>query len=84
MTIVKKKTFSTVPCLLFISVIAPMAASSGSVGSHHAAQVSSDNTTVALVSYNIGINNDEITRPGWANREGKLARLKSDVEKKSS
>ena len=37
-----------------------MAASFPSADSHHAAHISSDNTTVALVSYNVGILNDEV------------------------
>ena len=58
-----------------------MAASSRSAASHHAAHISSENTTVALVSYNVGINNDEVKSKGWAKTGGKLLKLKSDIEK---
>ena len=58
-----------------------MAASSPSVDSHHAAHISSDNTTVALVSYNVGIVNKEVKGQGWAKTGGKRLQLKSDVQK---
>ena len=57
-----------------------MAASSASVVSHHAADISSATTTVALVSYNVEIPNTEVTGQGWAKPGGKQLKLKSDVE----
>ena len=58
-----------------------MAASSTSVVSHHAADISSATTTVVLVSYNVEIPNIEVTGQGWAKPGGKQLKLKSDVEK---
>ena len=58
-----------------------MAASSPSVDPHHAAHISSDNTTVALVSYNVGILNSEVKSKGWAEKGEKRQKLMSDVEK---
>ena len=59
-----------------------MAAASASVDSHHAAHISSDNTTVALVSYSIGILNNEVKGQGWAKTGGKpLEALQPSKEK---
>ena len=58
-----------------------MATSTPSVDSHHAADIPSDNTTVALLSYNIGITNKDVQGQGWAKSGGKRLRLKSDIEK---
>ena len=58
-----------------------MAASSSTIDSHHGMDILSDTTTVALLSYNVGINNDEVKSRGWAKNGGKLLKLKSDVRK---
>ena len=58
-----------------------MAAMHPSVDSHHAAHISSDNTTVALMSYNVGITNKEVKSQGWAKAGGKRLKLNSDVQK---
>ena len=56
----------------------PMAASSHSVDSHPAAHISCDDTTVAVMSYNVGIHNEEVKSKGWA-KSAKLQKLKADV-----
>ena len=47
-----------------------MAASSASADSHHAARTSSDNTTVALMSDNIGIQNQDVKGEKWTKSGG--------------
>ena len=50
-----------------------------SADSHRAADVSPD-TMVALLSYNVGIQNAEIAGKKWRNRDGKYNKLKKDVQ----
>ena len=57
-----------------------MAASSHSADSHHATHNSPDNTTVPLMSYNIGITNKDVKGRNWAKPGGKLLKLKTDVD----
>ena len=58
-----------------------MAASSASVDPHHAARTSFDGTTVALVSYSVGIQSEEVKSKKWTKTGGKLEKLRSDVQK---
>ena len=58
-----------------------MHASSSSVDSHHAALISSDNTTIALMSYDVGLFNKEVQSQIWAKTGRKRLKLKSDVQK---
>ena len=48
----------------------------GSIDAHHAADAFTD-TTLALMSYNIGINNNEVDAKGWKN---KYMKLQDDVK----
>ena len=44
-----------------------------SVDSHHA------ETTVAIMSYNVGIHNDEVTGGKWSKPGGKYEKLRTDI-----
>ena len=50
-----------------------MAASSPSADSHHAADIPSHDTTVALLSYNIGLLNKEVKRQMMGKEQRKAA-----------
>ena len=52
--------------------------SRSSADSHRADPVAPD-TMVALLSYNVGIQTNEIARKKWANTVGKYDKLKTDV-----
>ena len=54
--------------------------SCSSADSHRAARVSPD-TMVALLSYNVGIQNKEIVGKNWKRKNGKYNKLKEDVRK---
>ena len=56
-----------------------MAASTFGVDSDDDANMSPD-TTVTLVSYNIGLHNNEVTGKAWATPEGKREKLRSDAK----
>ena len=53
-------------------------AASGSVDAHHAADATKE-TSVAVMSYNVGINNTELGRT-WKLPKGKYRRLRDDIE----
>ena len=54
-------------------------ASSSSADAHRAADGSPD-TMVALMSYNVGIQNKEIARKQWRKEDGKYQKLRKDVQ----
>ena len=58
----------------------PMATANPSVDSHHAAKIACQSRTVALVSYTVGIHNNELRKKGWA-KSGKRFKLKADIQK---
>ena len=56
-----------------------MAASAASVDSHHAEDNPANGTCIALISYNLGINNKEVLNKAWQ-KGPKRKKLKADIE----